>query len=60
VHDTDGAFVPPKQGARSPSAGLVAGTGVPIGLVDKGSFVVDELTGAARRTASRSPRMGQT
>jgi phage protein D len=45
VHDTDGAFVPPRQGARiAVWLGWSRGTGVPIGLVDKGSFVVDELT----------------
>lgn len=45
VHDTDGAFVPPRQGARLTVAlGWSRGTGVPLGLVDKGSFVVDELT----------------
>jgi len=45
VHDTDGQFVPPRQGARiAVWLGWSRGTGVPIGLVDKGSFVVDELT----------------
>ncbi|WP_062785022.1 contractile injection system protein, VgrG/Pvc8 family [Novosphingobium capsulatum] len=45
VHDTDGAFVPPRQGARlAVWLGWSRGTGVPIGLVDKGSFVVDEFT----------------
>ena len=44
VHDTDRAFVPPRQGARiAVWLGWSRGTGVPIGLVDKGSFVVDEL-----------------
>jgi phage protein D len=45
VHDADGAFVPPRQGARiAVWLGWSRGTGVPLGLVDKGSFVVDELT----------------
>lgn len=45
VHDTDGAFDPPRQGARiAVQLGWARGTGVPLGLVDKGSFVVDELT----------------
>lgn len=45
VHDIDGAFVPPRQGARLTVAlGWSRGSGVPLGLVDKGSFVVDELT----------------
>ncbi|WP_333839163.1 contractile injection system protein, VgrG/Pvc8 family [Novosphingobium sp.] len=45
VHDTDGLFEPPRQGARiAVQLGWERGTGVPLGLVDKGSFVVDELT----------------
>jgi len=45
VHDTDGQFEPPRQGARiAVHLGWERGTGVPLGLVDKGSFVVDELT----------------
>lgn len=45
VHDTDGQFEPPRQGARiAVQLGWERGTGVPLGLVDKGSFVVDELT----------------
>lgn len=42
VDDSDGAFALPPEGAVITVAmGWIRGTGVPIGLVDKGSFVVD-------------------
>lgn len=45
VHDTDGLFDPPPQGSvLRLSLGWLRGTGVTPGLVDKGSFIVDELT----------------
>jgi phage protein D len=45
VHDTDGGFVPPRQGATLTLAlGWSRGAGVPLGLVEKGRFIVDELS----------------
>jgi len=45
VHDSDGLFDPPPQGSiLQVSLGWLRGSGVNPGLVDKGSFVVDELT----------------
>jgi phage protein D len=45
VHDHDGLFSPPPQGSiLRVSLGWLRGTGVTPGLVDKGSFVVDELS----------------
>lgn len=45
VHDTDGAFAPPKQGAKLTVAlGWDRGSPVSTGLVDKGSFTVDEVS----------------
>jgi phage protein D len=45
VQDTDAQFLPPRQGATlSLALGWSRGTGVPLGLVNKGTFTVDELT----------------
>lgn len=45
VQDTDAQFLPPRQGATlSLALGWSRGTVVPLGLVNKGTFTVDELT----------------
>lgn len=45
LHDHDGKLALPKEGARLTIAlGWERGTGVTVGLVGKGSFVVDELS----------------
>lgn len=45
VHDADGNFAPPPQGSvLRVSLGWLRGTGVTPGLVDKGTFTVDELS----------------
>lgn len=45
VNDHDGLFAPPPQGSiLRVSLGWLRGTGVTPGLVDKGSFIVDELS----------------
>jgi phage protein D len=45
VHDHDGLFAPPPQGSiLRVSLGWLQGTGVTPGLVDKGGFIVDELS----------------
>ena len=44
VHDHDGAFTPPPQGAVLRLAlGWLRGSGVTAGLIDKGSYTVDEV-----------------
>jgi phage protein D len=45
VQDADGLFQPPSQGSvLQVSLGWLRGTGVSPGLVNKGTFIVDELT----------------
>lgn len=45
VHDHDGKFAPPAQGSRlRVSLGWAAGSAVTPGLVDKGEFLIDEVT----------------
>lgn len=47
VDDSDGAFQPPRQGATLAVAlGWERGSGVAVGLVDKGTFTVDEVSWA--------------
>jgi hypothetical protein len=44
IHDHDGTMALPAEGARlRVSLGWTAGADVPLGLVDKGSFTVDEV-----------------
>jgi hypothetical protein len=44
LHDTDGALVMPKKGAvLSVKLGWLQGRGLPLGLIDKGRFKVDEV-----------------
>lgn len=45
LHDTDGKLAIPKRGALiAVSLGWVRGSGLPIGMIDKGTFTVDSVS----------------